>query len=75
VGDEYRSEIFYINEEQKQKAKELIETLGKLGWNVVTRVEPLSQFWPAEECHEDYHKRKGEQPYCHRPIPRFSRGP
>jgi len=75
VGDQYRSEIFHTNDEQKQTAERLVAELKAKGWKVVTRLEPLSRFWPAEEYHEDYYKRNGKEPYCHRPVPRFSRGP
>ena len=75
VGDQYRSEIFYVNEEQKQTAGKLVGELKKKGWKVVTRLEPAISFWPAEPCHQDYYLRNGQLPYCHRPEPRFSRGP
>jgi peptide methionine sulfoxide reductase msrA/msrB len=74
-GDQYRSEIFYINDEQKQVSEKLIAELTKKGWKVVTRVEPLGAFWPAESYHQDYYEHNGDQPYCHRPVPRFNHGP
>lgn len=74
-GDQYRSDIFYVNEEQKQIAEKLIGELKKQGWTVVTRLEPATTFWPAEQCHQDYYRHKGQLPYCHRPKPRFNKGP
>jgi peptide methionine sulfoxide reductase msrA/msrB len=75
MGSQYRSEIFYVNDEQKQTAEKLIGELKKKGWNVVTLLAPASTFWPAELYHQDYYQHNGEQPYCHRPVPRFSKGP
>ncbi len=71
VGDQYRSEIFYLNEIQRSEAKELIEILKKKGLNVVTKLTPASIFYPAEQYHQDYYLRKGTQPYCHSYIKRF----
>jgi peptide methionine sulfoxide reductase msrA/msrB len=75
IGSQYRSEIFYVNDEQKQVAEKLIGELKKKGWQVVTLLQPASTFWPAEKYHQDYYQHNGEQPYCHRPVPRFSKGP
>jgi peptide methionine sulfoxide reductase msrA/msrB len=75
IGDQYRSEIFYVNDEQKQIAEKLIGELKKKGWKVVTLLEPASTFWPAEKYHQEYYQHNGKQPYCHRPVPRFSKGP
>lgn len=75
VGDQYRSEIFYVNEEQKQTAIKLEAELQRKGWKVVTHLTPAGVFWPAESSHQDYYRRKGQQPYCHRPEPRFNKGP
>lgn len=75
VGDQYRSEIFYVNNDQKAAAEKLIGELKQKGWKVVTRLEPAPAFWPAEKYHQDYYQKNGKLPYCHRPEPRFSRGP
>ena len=71
VGDQYRSEIFYISPEQRRIAEELIAELRGKGYAVVTRVTPASTFWPAEEYHQRYYERKGTQPYCHVYTKRF----
>jgi len=60
VGAQYRSEIFYHNEEQKKLAEESKEDLAKNGpfdKPIVTEITPLGQFWPAEEYHQDYYKK------------------
>ncbi|MGA3111608.1 MAG: peptide-methionine (S)-S-oxide reductase MsrA [Candidatus Bathyarchaeia archaeon] len=67
VGTQYRSAIFYHNEEQKATAEKLIEELNKEGiWNkpIVTTVEPLKEFYMAETYHKDYYKKHPKEPYC-----------
>ncbi len=71
IGDQYRSEIFYTTPKQRQVALMLIETLQKKGYDVVTKVTPASEFWRAEEYHQDYFNKNNEQPDCHRYIKRF----
>jgi len=65
IGPQYRSEIFYLDEEQEAIAKRLIAELREKGYDVVTRVTPAGVFWPAEAYHQDYHATKGTLPYCH----------
>ncbi len=67
IGTQYRSAIFYLNEEQKKKAlrsKEKQEKSGKYKFSIVTRIEPAGKFWPAEEYHQDY-LDKNPNGYCH----------
>jgi peptide-methionine (S)-S-oxide reductase len=66
VGTQYRSVIFYHNEEQKIAAQECIEFLEKSGVyrNIVTEVIKLEQFYPAEEYHFRYFEKHPRQPYC-----------
>jgi len=71
LGNQYRSEIFYMNEEQKKIAEELIQTLKLKGLNVVTRVTPASTFYVAEDYHQDYYDSNGHTPYCHKYTKRF----
>lgn len=71
IGDQYRSEIFYLTTEQRETAEKLIAQLRAKGYDVVTRVTPATTFWPAEAVHQDYYRRKGTQPYCHRYTRRF----
>ncbi len=75
VGDQYRSAIFYADAEQKHTAEKLMGELKQQGWAVVTRLEPLTAFWPAEAYHQEYYLNNGKQPYCHHPEPRFQVGP
>lgn len=74
-GDQYRSEVFYVTPDQKATTEKLIKELKDKGWNVVTRLTPAATFWPGEDYHEDYYQRNGKKPYCHRPEPRFEKGP
>ena len=67
VGEQYRSVIFYLNEEQKNTANEVIEELtqDKLFRDpIVTAVEPASTFYVAENYHQDYFANNATQPYC-----------
>jgi peptide-methionine (S)-S-oxide reductase len=67
VGSQYRSVIFYENEEQKKIAKEYMEQLDNSGTftnPVVTTLEPLIKFYPAENYHQDYYQQNGIAPYC-----------
>jgi len=66
-GTQYRSVIFYASDAQKQEAEKLIEelTINKAYDNpIVTKIEPLTEFYPAEEYHKDYYERNKDAPYC-----------
>lgn len=65
IGEQYRSEIFYIDEDQKNIAQKLIKQLQNLGIQAVTKVTKAEKFWPAEDYHQKYYKKNGKQPYCH----------
>lgn len=71
LGNQYRSEIFYNSPEQKEIAQNLLHILRKKGYNVVTALTPATQFYPAEEYHQDYYQNKGTEPYCHAYTKRF----
>ncbi len=71
IGDQYRSEIFYTTSRQKEIAEELIRELKEKGYKVVTRVTAATDFWKAEDYHQDYYNKTGKTPYCHRYTPRF----
>ena len=67
VGSQYRSVIFYHTAEQRAVAEQVIDELSKAQvWSdpIVTEVEPLEVFYPAEEYHRDYFRRNDGQPYC-----------
>lgn len=65
IGTQYRSAVFYADEEQKRVAEKLIAELKTKGYNVVTTVEKAGTFWEAEGYHQDYYEKNGHQPYCH----------
>jgi len=65
VGVQYRSEIFYLDEEQKEIIENLISILKSKGYKVATKVTKATTFWPAEDYHQDYYDHKGTLPYCH----------
>jgi len=67
VGTQYRSAIFYHNDDQKMIAEELIESLNaqKIWDNpIVTQLAPLDKFYMAEDYHQEYFARNPYQPYC-----------
>lgn len=68
VGPQYRSVIFYHNDEQKEKAekykKELNES-GAFAKPIVTEISPYTAFYKAEDYHQDYYNNNGSQPYCY----------
>ena len=71
VGDQYRSEIFYLNDDQKKIAENLINVLKQKGYNVVTKLEKAGRFYKAEDYHQNYYQNNGESPYCHKYMKRF----
>ena len=71
IGPQYLSVIFFEDQKEKEIAASLSETLRKSGQKVATKIEPASEFWPAEAHHQDYYSRKGGVPYCHAYTPRF----
>ncbi|SRR5579885_2359877 len=71
IGEQYLSVIFYYNEEQKSTAIGLINELEKMGYQVATKVLPVSTFWRAEVYHQDYYTKTQKQPYCHRYEKKF----
>lgn len=67
IGTQYRSVIFYSNNEQKEAAEKFINDLNKsseFGDPIVTEVQPLDTFYPAENYHKDYFAHHPNQPYC-----------
>ncbi|MCP4263743.1 MAG: bifunctional methionine sulfoxide reductase B/A protein [Planctomycetes bacterium] len=65
IGTQYRSGIFYLDDEQKQIATQLIQTLKTKRYNVKTEVTQADKFWPAEDYHQDYYDKTKKLPYCH----------
>lgn len=71
VGTQYRTEIFYLDENQKEIAEKLKGILTENGLEVVTAITKASKFWEAEGYHEHYYTNKGGTPYCHGYTKRF----
>jgi peptide methionine sulfoxide reductase msrA/msrB len=71
IGDQYRSEIFYLNEEQRAIAQRLIGLLTQKGYHIATKVSNAGTFWKAEGYHQQYYEKKGSIPYCHGYVKRF----
>jgi len=71
VGTQYRSAIFPQNEEQERKAREAIERANRdNGGRVVSTIEQMGEWWPAEHYHQDYWAGEGQRnPYCIAVIP------
>ena len=67
VGTQYRTVIFYHNEEQKKKAEYYKTELDKSGaWDnpIVTEISPLNNFYSAEDYHQDYYENNPNHGYC-----------
>lgn len=68
VGPQYRSVIFYHNDEQKKKAeyyKAELDKSGAFDKPIVTTVEPLKNYYPAEDYHQNYFKNNPSNTYCY----------
>lgn len=66
-GTQYRSVIFYNNEEQKKEAQSIISDLNKAKVYqnpIVTTLEPFTKFYKAEDYHQNYYANNKNQPYC-----------
>ena len=67
VGSQYRSVIFYHNDEQREQAERLVNELQAeniWGAPIGTAVLPVPAFYPAEEYHRDYYRNHQNQGYC-----------
>lgn len=69
IGTQYRSVIYYFNDEQKQQAEQIIHDLEDEGLNIVTELSPAPTFYPAEEYHQNFFARNPSQGYCNFSIP------
>ncbi|MCE3229128.1 MAG: msrA [Bacteroidetes bacterium] len=66
-GTQYRSAIFYHNEEQKKLAEKYKEEINKSGAYpnpIVTEITALTNFYPAEDYHQNYYNQNGSEGYC-----------
>ena len=65
VGEQYRSAIFYADEDQKSQAEKYIKDhANDFSDPIVTTLEELTDFYPAEDYHKNYYERNKNQPYC-----------
>ena len=67
VGTQYRSGIYYTTDEQKAEAEAIVQELARdkvYGKPVVTEIQPLRSYWPAEAYHQDFFERNPTQGYC-----------
>ena len=67
VGTQYRSVIYYLDDEQKnsaEKSKSAVEESNLLAAPIVTEIEQLTKFYPAEDYHHNYYKLNPNQAYC-----------
>jgi peptide-methionine (S)-S-oxide reductase len=67
TGSQYRSGIYYTTQEQQQIAQEMIGEMTRdklFGKPIVTEVQPLSNYSPAEEYHQDFFEKNPYQGYC-----------
>jgi len=71
LGPQYRSEIFYNNPDEQACAEHLIDVLREKGYEVNTVLRPACKFWPAEDYHQHYYDKTGEEPYCHIRVKKF----
>lgn len=71
IGDQYRSEIFYLNDDQKLIAEKDLGILKSKGLKIATAVTKASEFYPAEAYHQDYYFNNGKVPYCHAYTKKF----
>ena len=71
IGTQYRSEVFYTEDYQKEIIEKLIKELENSGLNVATKITAATTFYPAENYHQEYYENKGSTPYCHIYTKRF----
>jgi peptide-methionine (S)-S-oxide reductase len=66
VGSQYRSVIFYLNDKQKESAEKSKKEIAPQIWDdpVVTEITPLTNFYKAEDYHQNYYNENPEQSYC-----------
>ncbi|MCC2977476.1 peptide-methionine (S)-S-oxide reductase MsrA [Sphingomonas sp. PL-96] len=70
VGTQYRSAIFPHDADQEARARAGIERAGESGGKIVTTIEPLGEWYPAEGYHQEYWEGEGQRnPYCLAVIP------
>ncbi len=71
IGEQYLSAIFVQNDKEREVAEDLISKLEANGYRVATKIIKKSDFYPADESHQNYYDKKGSAPYCHGYVKRF----
>lgn len=71
IGAQYRSCVFYRDDQQKTDTEAVIGILRDKGYEVNTLVLPLNEFWIGEEYHQRYYEKTGGEPYCHFRVKKF----
>ena len=67
IGTQYRSAIFYHNDDQKRDAEEIVKEItdeAVYDDPIVTEIVPFEKFWPAEDYHQEYFANNPNVPYC-----------
>lgn len=67
VGTQYRSGIYYTTTSQRDEAQAMLDSLARekvFSRPVVTELAPMSNYWPAEDYHQDFFERNPHQGYC-----------
>ncbi len=67
IGSSYRSAVFYHSPEQKETAEKVVENLTDedvFGKPIVTEITKFTNFYPAEDYHQNYFENNPNQPYC-----------
>lgn len=62
IGEQYLSAVFVNNEEERKTVESLIEKLEAKGYRVATKIVEKSEFYAADESHQDYYEKKGASP-------------
>jgi len=64
-GEQYLSVAFYYDDQEKDILLKLIKKLKENGYEVATKLLPVTPFWPAENYHQNYYEKTKKTPYCH----------
>ncbi len=71
IGKQYLSAVFVKNEKEREIIENLIKKLEANGYKVATKILNKSEFYKADESHQNYYEKKGSKPYCHGYTKRF----
>jgi peptide methionine sulfoxide reductase msrA/msrB len=71
IGSQYLSAIFVSHEKERKSIEKLVKILEKKGLKIATKVLDKQVYYKADASHQDYYKRKGGTPYCHRRVKRY----